>query len=522
MSAATIGAAAIGGAVGSIASQGVAIAAGMQDSFSWKQVGLGAVGAGVTAGMGAAGLIGKTLAGSEYLATAARAGMSNALTQGVAVMTGLQDKFSWRSVAASAIAAPAAQAVSGALNSTLNSAFGASTLLQKTADGIVRGIVSQSVRMLVTRQGKMDYASIAADAFGNAIGESLAEPIYKTLQDTSAPIERMKRIDVGKLPDAQLLDFDRDLPAAQGSDRNDIYLNRAQEERLQVGRTVTDYGDSFGGGDGLLVDSTSGVRRAGSNQQPSTIPPTDRGWSYVLGQMKPDTRDRFVEAVCNCKDNWRWTGTQLSEVSGMALEAITGVYQGQEWPSSLNETHSRQQCVVEEMNTGSLWRGGRPIDPAFLSEVGMRRDGGNWFDPILSETGRTTFDGGPIAPGSPQRALSEARLLGKGNVVIWDHALLNNENLPISYNNTNSLVELKFAGDDWTNNQGQARQSPLVKEKLIRLQAEDLAATCEAPKQERQREMNRVIEKIGESMNKAAPLFTPGLPGLPGFPKVKP
>lgn len=210
----------------------------------------------------------------------------------------------------------------------------------------------------------------------------------------------------------------------------------------------------------------------------------------------------------------------------MALEAITGRYENMEWPSSLNETHSRQQCVADEMNTASLWRGGRPIDPAFLSEVGLRRDGGNWFDPIYSETGRTTFDGGPIAPGSPQRSLSVARQEGKGNVVIWDHTLLKNPYLPFSYDNTNLIVELKFAGDVMTNNQGKSLfESRLVQEKLAVLKVEDLAATCDAPKQERQREINSLIRQIGESMNKAAPLFTPGLPGvpgLPGLPKWKP
>jgi LysM domain len=51
----------------------------------------------------------------------------------------------------------------------------ASSLAGRTINGIVRGVVSQSVRMVVTRQGKMDFASIAADAFGNAIGESVAD-----------------------------------------------------------------------------------------------------------------------------------------------------------------------------------------------------------------------------------------------------------------------------------------------------------------------------------------------------------
>ena len=44
---------ALGAAAGSIAGQGFAVATGMQDKFSWKQVGLSAVSGGIGAGLGA-------------------------------------------------------------------------------------------------------------------------------------------------------------------------------------------------------------------------------------------------------------------------------------------------------------------------------------------------------------------------------------------------------------------------------------------------------------------------------------
>ena len=40
--------------MGGIVGQGLSIAAGYQDAFSWRQVGVAAIGAGVTAGLGAA------------------------------------------------------------------------------------------------------------------------------------------------------------------------------------------------------------------------------------------------------------------------------------------------------------------------------------------------------------------------------------------------------------------------------------------------------------------------------------
>jgi hypothetical protein len=41
------------------------------------------------------------------------------------------------------------------------------------AQRLTSGVVSQRIRMAVYNQGKLDYASIAADAFGNALGESI-------------------------------------------------------------------------------------------------------------------------------------------------------------------------------------------------------------------------------------------------------------------------------------------------------------------------------------------------------------
>jgi nucleoid-associated protein YgaU len=55
----SIAAAAVGGAVGSIASQGVAIAAGLQDRFSWRGIATSAISGGVAAGLGSVGILSK-------------------------------------------------------------------------------------------------------------------------------------------------------------------------------------------------------------------------------------------------------------------------------------------------------------------------------------------------------------------------------------------------------------------------------------------------------------------------------
>ncbi|MGY8627963.1 LysM peptidoglycan-binding domain-containing protein [Chromobacterium violaceum] len=99
-----LAAAGIAGAVGSIVSQGVAMAMGMQDKFSWGQVGLSAFTTAATAGL-AGGPATSSFAGKELGATVARTMAVNAATQGVAMATGMQKSFSWTSVAASGVAA---------------------------------------------------------------------------------------------------------------------------------------------------------------------------------------------------------------------------------------------------------------------------------------------------------------------------------------------------------------------------------------------------------------------------------
>lgn len=165
---AAVGAAAVGGAVGSMASQGVAMATGLQDSFSWKGVALGAIGAGVTAGLGGsaawqqfAGQFGSA-SGSVTMAA------GNALTQGIGVVTGVQSSFSWREVAIAAMAAPVARSA-GQLAGGMFDSPG----LSQFASSVGSSMGGSLVR--VAAGGKVDTATILADAFGNALGNSIVD-----------------------------------------------------------------------------------------------------------------------------------------------------------------------------------------------------------------------------------------------------------------------------------------------------------------------------------------------------------
>jgi YD repeat-containing protein len=190
----TVAGAAIGGAVGSIASQVVGMAIGAQDGFNWKGVAMAALGGAITAGvgtMGATGQLGSALKGVDWTDVAARAAVSNVVTQGVGNITGLQHGFNWSSVAASYAGAAVGSQVTGYLEN--QNIFG--DLPQGAARFATAGISSFSAGLTtaVMRGGKIAVAQIATDAFGNALGSSLAENM-SGVNTTSRPVRETNSV----------------------------------------------------------------------------------------------------------------------------------------------------------------------------------------------------------------------------------------------------------------------------------------------------------------------------------------
>jgi YD repeat-containing protein len=165
-------------ALGNIAAQGTSMALGLQDSFSWSAVGdqaiSGAVSSGFTAGFGLAGFDWGGAGGFSYSGIAQGA-LSSAISQGVNIALGNQEKFSWAQVAA-------AGAVSGFTGTTgdakLDAASGASvapaaTFSQNFSRSFFSGLARDTITMALEGRGTIDLLNIAADAFGNALGNSL-------------------------------------------------------------------------------------------------------------------------------------------------------------------------------------------------------------------------------------------------------------------------------------------------------------------------------------------------------------
>ncbi|WP_005034730.1 Ig-like domain repeat protein [Holophaga foetida] len=194
---AAVACSAIGAAVGSVIGQGVGMALGVQDKFSWSQVGMSALSAAVSAGVGGALGAGaqatqvgqKAGQAAEYwtqvASAAGRAAVANTATQGIAVACGMQDHFSWTSVAASAVGAGVGSAVGQSLNG-----------IKFTGDGFTDGVIKGTARGFAAgastsllRGGKIAVVQVASDAFGNALGESIKDEMLVSASAQTTPVK---------------------------------------------------------------------------------------------------------------------------------------------------------------------------------------------------------------------------------------------------------------------------------------------------------------------------------------------
>jgi len=170
---------AIGGVAGSVASQAVAIADGDQKGFNWKGVAIGAIAGAVGGELGASGF-GKAVGGElqltgdalKYGASAINAAAGSVLTQGIGVVTGLQQQFSWSSVAAAAIAAPLVQAVDSHLGINTNPDTNSYTdrFQASLVSTVTNGLVGAATQLAI--DGKVQTVNLEANAFGQILGNS--------------------------------------------------------------------------------------------------------------------------------------------------------------------------------------------------------------------------------------------------------------------------------------------------------------------------------------------------------------
>jgi hypothetical protein len=194
-----VGAGAASAAAGSIVSQVVGVATGIQDKFSFKQVALAAISGAVGGGFSKllpAGAIG----GSKLITDVVRGALSNAATQGIAVATGLQKKFSWTGVAVGGVVSGVGGAVARGLDSSkgfLGIKASSGSFGNDLVSGIASGIAGAGARSLLTGTSFGDnLIAVLPDVIGSTIGRSLGGKIVGSITDT-----RINKL-AGKRPDA--------------------------------------------------------------------------------------------------------------------------------------------------------------------------------------------------------------------------------------------------------------------------------------------------------------------------------
>jgi YD repeat-containing protein len=177
---ATIAGAAIAGAVGSVVSQAVGVATGVQDKFSWKGVAISALSAGVSAGVGASGVFQGIK--STFLQGAAQQAASNAITQGVAVATGLQKKFDWAGVAVAGVVGGVSAFVDSRLPEGAQYShgvlIGAASVGHEAATALASEVAGAATRSLLTGSSfSKNLMAVLPDVIGSTIGNSVANAV---------------------------------------------------------------------------------------------------------------------------------------------------------------------------------------------------------------------------------------------------------------------------------------------------------------------------------------------------------
>jgi large repetitive protein len=169
---------ALAGAAGSVASQAVGVATGIQDKFSFKSVALSALAGGVGSAAGSLNVLNPVLNGATGLTAfaenVARGALTSVVTQGVAVATGLQKKFDWTGVAAAGVGSGIGGWVDAHVNLNLGSGpagMAANHLVSGAADAIA----SAATRSLIDGSDFGDNIVAALpDVIGSTIGNLAA------------------------------------------------------------------------------------------------------------------------------------------------------------------------------------------------------------------------------------------------------------------------------------------------------------------------------------------------------------
>jgi LysM repeat protein len=143
---------------------------------TWALPGVGSV-LGKVIGKAIGGAIGGFIGTATGLAV--KAGLVSAVSQGVNMAVGIQDRFSWKAVGLSATTAFAGEGLRwfGVFEKLgiVGSSFGA-----RAVQGMVTSVVSQGIGVATGLQRKLDWPGVVGYGLGNAVGAALGDALHAT------------------------------------------------------------------------------------------------------------------------------------------------------------------------------------------------------------------------------------------------------------------------------------------------------------------------------------------------------
>ncbi len=234
-------AAVIGAAAGNVAGQVAAAALRLQNGFNAGSFFSSMLTAGITQRLG----LNVDLDKASWSDVAWNAAQKNLINQGANLIAGQQKTFSWQSLLASTISAPLTNDIDKRLGTVDNNRqngyakvtggaqpFSFERLGKNIAGEFAKASIRSTANMLVNRDGEVNWNSIAVDAFGNGIGNTIALDVR--YRDAHARHEAYVR--------QSMIDPEVSLPNTQGAGRaNAVGISLDPNE----GVTVADSGLGF-------------------------------------------------------------------------------------------------------------------------------------------------------------------------------------------------------------------------------------------------------------------------------------
>ncbi|WP_056004482.1 LysM peptidoglycan-binding domain-containing protein [Sphingomonas sp. Leaf67] len=228
-----------GGAVGSAVSQGVGLTLGIQDKFSWAGVAMAGLSGGVGAGLAAAPL------GSGILGATTRGLLGNVITQGVAMATDQQKRFDWVGLGVAGVSAAVGQGIAG----------NSKSFWAQTGAGAASSLAGAATRSIVTQTSFGDnILAVLPDVIGSTVGRITARGVALTslspnssVSGTMGPYTGLQEL-ISRYPGGgDLVNAGYQTPPSPVAEEPEIVVigRRLADEAAKAGRGILDRIDRF-------------------------------------------------------------------------------------------------------------------------------------------------------------------------------------------------------------------------------------------------------------------------------------